>query len=171
MLSENIKSIRKSKGLSQEALAARLNVVRQTVSKWEQNLSVPDAEMLISLSEVLETPVSVLLGENVEEKKEDSIAILSRKLEAINEQLASQRKTKRKMLSALFILILVFTLITASVLIIFKSPYLGWSYGDPEIAVLGTAFHVFEYVFVRIAPILTICSVTGIMLIGRKSKI
>ena len=155
----------------QEALAARLNVVRQTVSKWEQNLSVPDAEMLISLSEVLETPVSVLLGENVEEKKEDSIAILSRKLEAINEQLALQRKTKRKMLSALFILILVFTLITASVLIIIKSPYLGWSYDDPEIAVLGTAFHVFEYVFVRIAPILTICSFIGIMLIGRKSKI
>ena len=42
MLNENIKTIRKSKGLSQQELAVKLNVVRQTVSKWEQGLSVPD---------------------------------------------------------------------------------------------------------------------------------
>ena len=58
MLSKNIKAIRKSKGLSQQELAIKLNVVRQTVSKWEQGLSVPDSDMLISLSEVLETPVA-----------------------------------------------------------------------------------------------------------------
>ena len=63
MLSENIKAIRKSKGLSQQELAIKLNVVRQTVSKWEQGLSVPDSDLLISLSEALETPVSTLLGE------------------------------------------------------------------------------------------------------------
>ena len=65
MLNENIKTIRKSKGLSQEELAIKLNVVRQTISKWEQGLSVPDADMLISIAEVLETPVSTLLGETV----------------------------------------------------------------------------------------------------------
>ena len=58
MLSENIKKIRKSKGLSQQDLALRLNVVRQTVSKWEQGLSVPDSEMLISLSKVFDVPVN-----------------------------------------------------------------------------------------------------------------
>ena len=58
MLSENIKTIRKSKGLFQEELAVKLNVVRQTISKWEQGLSVPDVDMLISISEALETPVS-----------------------------------------------------------------------------------------------------------------
>ena len=58
MLKENIKSLRKSKGLSQEELAIKLNVVRQTISKWEQGLSVPDAEMLIKISEVFDTPVS-----------------------------------------------------------------------------------------------------------------
>ena len=47
MLSDNIKRIRKSKGLSQEELAIKLNVVRQTVSKWENGLSVPDSDMLI----------------------------------------------------------------------------------------------------------------------------
>ena len=64
MLNENIRLIRKAKGLSQEELAIKLNVVRQTISKWEKGLSVPDSDLLISLSEVLETPVSTLLGEN-----------------------------------------------------------------------------------------------------------
>ena len=58
MLSENIKTFRKAKGLSQEELAVKLNVVRQTISKWEQGLSVPDSAMLIALSQTLETPVS-----------------------------------------------------------------------------------------------------------------
>ena len=49
MLKENIKSIRKSKGLSQEELAIKLNVVRQTISKWEKGLSVPDSEMLVAI--------------------------------------------------------------------------------------------------------------------------
>ena len=65
MLKENIKAIRKSKGLSQQELAIRLNIVRQTVAKWEQGLSVPDSDLLISLAETLETPVSTLLGETV----------------------------------------------------------------------------------------------------------
>ena len=65
MLNENIRELRKQKGLSQEELAIKLNVVRQTVSKWERGLSVPDAEMLLSLGEVLDTPVSTLLGKTV----------------------------------------------------------------------------------------------------------
>ena len=95
MLNENIKEIRKSKGLSQQELAVKLNVVRQTVSKWEQGLSVPDSEMLISISELLETPVSTLLGETVIETEVDSLKAISEKLEVINLQLA-QRKTMRR---------------------------------------------------------------------------
>ena len=71
MLSENIKSLRKAKGLSQEELAIKLNVVRQTLSKWETGLSVPDCDMLIKLAEELDTTVSVLLGENVEVKEKN----------------------------------------------------------------------------------------------------
>lgn len=69
MLKDNLKTLRKNKGLSQEELSVKLNVVRQTVSKWEQGLSVPDAEMLISISEVFDTPVSTILGENIDEQK------------------------------------------------------------------------------------------------------
>ena len=90
MLSENIKTTRKAKGLSQEELAVRLNVVRQTVSKWEQGLSVPDADMLIALSETLETPVSTLLGETIIKPQADDLKAISEKLETINLQLAQR---------------------------------------------------------------------------------
>ena len=63
VLSENIRAVRKAKGLSQEELAIKLNVVRQTISKWEQGLSVPDSDLLIAIAQALETPVSTLLGE------------------------------------------------------------------------------------------------------------
>ena len=63
MFSENLKALRKQKGFSQEELATRLHVARQTISKWEKNLSVPDADTLIRLAEILEVSVSELLGE------------------------------------------------------------------------------------------------------------
>ena len=84
MLKDNIRTLRKEKGLSQEELAVKLNVVRQTVSKWEQGLSVPDAEMLIKIAEVFDTPVNVLLGENFSEGKEDDLKKISEKLEVVN---------------------------------------------------------------------------------------
>ena len=62
MFSENLKTLRRQKGFSQEELAARLHVVRQTVSKWEKGQSVPDAGTLIRLAEVLEVSVSELLA-------------------------------------------------------------------------------------------------------------
>ncbi|MDD4808700.1 MAG: helix-turn-helix transcriptional regulator, partial [Bacilli bacterium] len=96
MLKENIKTLRKQKGLSQEELSIKLNVVRQTISKWEQGLSVPDSEMLISISEVFETPVSTLLGETISETKDDDLKVISEKLEIINYQLSQQQKLKRK---------------------------------------------------------------------------
>ena len=97
MLNENVKALRKSKGLSQEELAVKLNVVRQTISKWEQGLSVPDADMLIALSEALETPTSVLLGETVAEARADDLRVIAEKLEVINLQLA-RRDAERTLL-------------------------------------------------------------------------
>lgn len=67
---DNVKSIRKLKGLSQKELAIKLNIVRQTVSKWEQGLSVPDSGISVSILEVLEIPVNTLLGENTSESIE-----------------------------------------------------------------------------------------------------
>ena len=96
MLKDNLKTLRKNKGLSQEELSVKLNVVRQTVSKCEQGLSVPDAEMLISISEVFDTPVSTILGENIDEQEKKDLKVISEKLEVINEQLSKKQKQKKK---------------------------------------------------------------------------
>lgn len=168
MLNENIKTIRKSKGLSQEELAVKLNVVRQTVSKWEQGLSVPDADMLISISEVLDTPVSTLLGENVDEKEADELKMLSEKLEVINLQLARNKAARRKVFHWLFIALFSITVVGVAVFFFLGSPYLNWNFGDPETAVLGTAFHVFEWLFIRIAPLALVGSLVGVVLTRTK---
>lgn len=90
MFSENLKTIRKAKGLSQEELAIRLNVVRQTISKWEKGLSVPDADMLITIAEILETSVSELLGAKIVDEADTNP--IAEQLSRINEQLAIKNR-------------------------------------------------------------------------------
>ena len=170
MLSENIRNIRKAKGLSQEELAVKLNVVRQTVSKWEQGLSVPDADLLISLSEALETPVSTLLGETVREEEADELTAISQKLEVINLQLAKEKERKRRNRHRFFLGMTAVTVLLALLLFFLGSPYLEWDLGDPETAVLATLFHSFEWAFVRLLPFLLIGSVTGIVLTGERKE-
>ena len=169
MLNENMKAIRKSKGLSQEELAVRLNVVRQTISKWEQGLSVPDADMLISISEALETPVSTLLGETVVEAKADDLRAISEKLEVINLQLAHRKATRQKVIHWLFISLCTGIVAIFPVLIILNSPYLGWDYSQPETEVIGVVLHSFEWLFVRIAPFALIGAIVGACLTRKKA--
>lgn len=168
MLNGNIKAIRKAKGLSQQELAVKLNIVRQTVSKWEQGLSVPDADLLIALSQALETPVSTLLGETVMESEADRLQAISEKLEVINLQLAQRKTMRRAIIRWLLISICAMILVMFAALIIVNSPYLGWDYSDPETAVLGVAFHAFEWLFVRVAPVILIAALIGIFFTRKK---
>lgn len=169
MLNENIKVIRKSNGLSQEELAIKLNVVRQTISKWEKGLSVPDADMLISISEVLETPVSTLLGETIIESKADGLKAISEKLEVINLQLAKRKTTRRKVLHVAFIVLCAMLVIAFAVLNVLNSPYLGWNYSASETAVMGVGFHALEWLFVRVAPLALIGAIVGAFLTREKA--
>lgn len=169
MLNENIKAIRKSKGLSQEELAIKLNVVRQTISKWEQGLSVPDADMLISISEVFETPVSTLLGETVAETKASDLSVISEKLEVINLQLARGKASRRTVIHWSFISLCVVIVAVWAVLTVLNSPYLGWDFSNPETAVVGVIFHAFEWLFVRIAPLALIGAVVGVCLTRKRA--
>lgn len=168
MLSENIKTIRKSKGLSQQELAVKLNVVRQTVSKWEQGLSVPDSDLLIALSEALETPVSTLLGENVAEAEADTVKVLSEKLEIINLQFARKTAMRRAFLHWSLIALCAVIVVVSAALVVVNSPYLAWDFRDPEIAVVGTFFHAFEWLFVRLAPIVLLAALVGIFMTRKK---
>lgn len=168
MLNENIKAIRKSKGISQEELAFKLNVVRQTVSKWEQGLSVPDSSMLISIAEVFGTSVGILLGETATETKTDDLKTISEKLEVINFRLAQRKESNRKMLHLFFISLCMVIVIISAVLIAVSSPYLGWDFSDPETAVFGATFHTFEWLFVRLAPVTLIAIIIGIFVTRKK---
>ena len=170
MLNENIKRIRKSKGLSQEELAIKLNVVRQTVSKWENGLSVPDSSMLIILANELDTTVSELLGEPVAESTTDDLKILSEKLEVINLQLAKRSITKVKTIRWILISLCTVIVVIFIALASTNSFYLNWNYNynDPELAVAGTILHGFEFLFVRLAPIVFLTSVVGIVVTYKK---
>lgn len=119
MFNENLKKLRKEKGFSQEELAAKLNVVRQTISKWEKGLSVPDAQLLISLSEILETPVSVLLGETIESKESvsDKNAI-AEQLSRINSQLSEKTLGNRRIWSIVKIALISIVVITLLIMIL-----------------------------------------------------
>ena len=120
--------------------------------------------MLISLSEALETSVSALLGEPVAKAKADDLKAIAEKLEVINLQHARQKAARRKALRWLLIALCAVTVIISAALMLLNSPYLGWNYSDPETAVAGAAFHAFEWLFVRLAPLVLIGAVIGLVL-------
>lgn len=102
MISNNLKTLRTTKGLSQEELAVRLNVVRQTISKWEKGLSVPDSEMLIKIADTFEVSVSDLLGENIEPTDSKSeLQLIANKLEQLNTMFAAKSARNRKIMKGI----------------------------------------------------------------------
>ena len=168
MLKDNLKTLRKNKGLSQEELSVKLNVVRQTVSKWESGLSVPDAEILISISELFEVPVSVILGENIEKKERDDLKVISEKLEVINDQLSNYQKEKRNEKLKALIIIDISIVLLLILLALLDQPYLSWDYDVIEWAILGTFYQAFEWIFMRLAPVTVI--VLTIVILIKKTK-
>ena len=164
MLKDNLKTLRKNKGLSQEELSIKLNVVRQTISKWETGLSVPDAEMLVTISELFDTPVSEILGESIGTKETNDLKVISEKLEVINEQLSISQKQKRKRNFIFFLLSDVFMILLFVLLAILDSPYQSFNYSNPEWSVIATLWHSFEWIFFRISPLLII-AITSILIV------
>jgi bacteriophage CI repressor helix-turn-helix domain len=121
MFGENLKSIRKSKGYTQEELAIKLNVVRQTVSKWEKGLSVPDADILVRIAETLDTDVSVLLGGSVE-KEADKDAV-AEQLAKISEQAAIKNRRAKRIWKAVIIILSVIVIFNILLIILGTSAY------------------------------------------------
>ena len=173
MLKDNIKNFRKAKGLSQEELAIKLSVVRQTISKWEQGLSVPDASMLIQIADALGTNVNTLLGDTVEEPEEqETIGVLSAKLELLNEQYSKQNERRRKIWRAIFVVIgiaaglsLIKYLLLFSTIFRFQN-MMGTSSGDASVTVIGgadgpTSIFVSSYFSMFLPVIITILVAVG----------
>src|SRR5690554_2047469 len=121
MFSENLKNLRKQKGLSQEELAERLHVVRQTISKWEKGLSIPDANLLIRIAEIFETPVSTLLGDTVESSEESNI--VAEKLEQLNTLIAERNRRSRRIWKVVKIILISIAMITCLMIILSFSAF------------------------------------------------
>lgn len=119
MFSENLKAMRKAKGYTQEELAIKLSVVRQTISKWEKGLSVPDADILLKIADVLDTKVSVLLGGAITNEVEENA--IAEQLAKISEQLAIKNQRNKKIWKTIGIILLVILLFNLA-LILFMTP-------------------------------------------------
>lgn len=172
MLNDNIKSLRKANGLSQEELATKLNVVRQTVSKWEKGLSVPDAEMLLHLAEALDTTVAELLSAKVEPNTPSELKIIASKLEMINEQIIKQNESRRKVWRTLFITatVLAGMVLLGSLGIFLHQQFalqglhgdaaiIGGADGPTAIFVTNTNFHPMPSVLALLVAILSIIGI------------
>lgn len=109
MIGENIKAIRKNKGMTQEELAIKLNVARQTISKWEKGLTVPDAEMVQKISEILDVDIKQLLGTEIHVEKGSNELV--EQLSRINEQLAFKNQRSRRIYKILGFVFLIVILI------------------------------------------------------------
>ena len=116
MFNETLKTMRKAKGYTQEELAIKLNVVRQTVSKWEKGLSIPDADVLSKIADILETKVSILLGETIPD--EDNKDVIAEQLAKISEQMSIKNK-RSKIIWKIVGIILLSILVLNILLVIF----------------------------------------------------
>ena len=134
MLQENIKTFRKQRGLTQEELAIRVNVVRQTVSKWEKGQSVPDADLLEKIAEVLEIPVSQLLGEEKEPLQGRNE--IAEQLSRINEQLAIRNRRSKRIWTVIALIL--------SVLVLFQAALMVLSYAAHDTVITVTNAEVSE---------------------------
>lgn len=172
MLSDNIKNHRKAKGLSQDELAIKLNVVRQTVSKWENGLSVPDSEMLLTIAEELGTTVNTLLGETIEPNVCTELKVIANKLEVINEHIVKQNESRRKAWRVVFAITAIFSaavLLIALIGFIYfvsvtndltaSTSVIGGADGPTAIFITSTRFNPIPIV---VAGIVAIVSVIGL---------
>ena len=144
MLCDNLRKLRRSKGLSQEELAIKLNVVRQTISKWEQGSSVPDSEMLLRIAAELDTTVNVLLGDTVDAEESSDLKTIAAKLEVLNEHFAKRNETRRKVWRAIFVAIGVlasFSLIQMLIKVVWLQTVINsvGNFSDASISIIGGA--------------------------------
>lgn len=171
MLSDNIKNLRKAKGLSQDELATKLNVVRQTISKWEKGLSVPDSEMLVTIAEALGTTVNTLLGETIEPDISSELKIIANKLEVINEHMVKQNESRRKAWRVVFALTTIFSVISFLIVMIGSVNYIsvtnaiGGVDGPTAIMVTGSGVNMIP---VLVTGMIAIISTIGLYMTRKK---
>lgn len=121
-LSNKIYEMRKAQGLSQEQLAEKLGVSRQSVSKWESGESMPELEHLVEISKLFNISTDYLLKES----EVDELTIRTEMLEKQQQTLLSEaEKAERKryrLLSCTVIYLITFALFIIFRFALFNSP-------------------------------------------------
>ena len=176
MLCDNLRKLRRAKGLSQEELAVKLNVVRQTISKWEQGSSVPDSEMLMRIAAELDTTVNVLLGDTVDAEESSDLKTIAAKLEVLNEQFAKRNEARRKVWRAIFIAVgalALFSLIQMVIKVVWLQIVINsvGNIGDASTSIIGgadgptsilVATVTARYGVIAVAAIVVVVAIIGI---------
>lgn len=176
MLCDNLRKLRRSKGLSQEELAIKINVIRQTISKWEQGSSVPDSEMLLRIAAELDTTVNVLLGDTVDTEEGSDLKTIAAKLEVLNEQFAKRSETRRKVWRAIFIAVgalALFSLIQMVIKVVWLQIVINsvGNIGDASTSIIGgadgptsilVATVTARYGVIAVAAIVVVVAIIGI---------
>ena len=176
MLCDNLRKLRRAKGLSQEELAVKLNVLRQTISKWEQGSSVPDSEMLLRIAAELDTTVNVLLGDTVDAEESPDLKAIAAKLEVLNEQFAKRSETRRKVWRAIFIAVgalALFSLIQMVIKVVWLQIVINsvGNIGDASTSIIGgadgptsilVATVTARYGVIAVAAIVVVVAIIGI---------
>ena len=176
MLCDNLRKLRRAKGLSQEELAVKLNVVRQTVSKWEQGSSVPDSEMLLRIAAELDATVNVLLGDTVDAEESPDLKTIAAKLEVLNEQFAKRNETRRKVWRVIFIAVgalALFSLIQMVIKVVWLQIVINsvGNIGDASTSIIGgadgptsilVATVTARYGVIAVAAIVVVVAIIGI---------
>ena len=176
MLCDNLRKLRRAKGLSQEELAVKLNVVRQTISKWEQGSSVPDSEMLLRIAVELDTTVNVLLGDTVDAEESPDLKAIAAKLEVLNEQFAKRSETRCKVWRAIFIAVgalALFSLIQMVIKVVWLQIVINsvGNIGDASTSIIGgadgptsilVATVTARYGVIAVAAIVVVVAIIGI---------
>jgi len=152
MFSENLKKLRVASGMSQEQLALRLNVVRQTVSKWEKGLSVPDADLLVRLAEIFEVSVDELLGETAPKEDASELARISAQLEQINAMLAAKTARNRRIMRIIAVVLLIFSAACFIIAALIEFPGILLPMEDTSVGIIGGADGPTQILISRAAP-------------------
>lgn len=128
MIGDNIKTARKNKGYTQEDFAQKLNVVRQTVSKWEKNLSVPDADIMIKISKIVDVPVNDLL--DISPLQQNDIYELTLQLEKMNELTEIRIQNHKKMIERIKAALVIAIIVTILIAIYPKWNEIWYEFGE-----------------------------------------
>lgn len=133
MLGDNIKILRRNKGFTQEELAVKLNVVRQTVSKWEKGLSVPDAEMLQKIADILEVDIKQLLGAEIEMERSNNEIV--EQLVKINEQLIIKNRRSKRIWKIVGIILVAVVVLNILLIVLSYSAFENYTISGTEVKI------------------------------------